>query len=641
MSDDKRKVHEVFCEEFDYEILILELPSDILEDKLTYFAQEKGRVPKDFYDDFILAECVANINKILHKITQDSVDGKDKVDLEKLRSVIVGYVLKYNPLLNYENIIINKSKVLKVRNKDYKLIDGETRLADNKSWKEVITENPEKKDIVVQEDLENLQDISDIEFKVEKMWWKRIGRYVEIKKFTVENTSSLLQGRFFHNRTSFSTFIVTICVVDFEELFQLLDNMGVPARVAPPLLMHELYELCEDVNPNLTYDAAKDLTEESEDCDEDCDSCKPVKGNKKMTTGSNMGKYAKEPKQKKRFKDVPKEDLLNLTSAMKVSLIGQDKAVDSLVDAIQRASVGLKDPDKPIGTFIFAGTTGCGKSLASKVLADELIRDRNNLTIIDCSEYSADHEYSKLIGAPSGYVGYEQGGVLTNAVLKNPFSVVVFDEIEKASPKVFQLLLQVLDEGRLTDNKGTKVSFKDTVVIMTSNIGVKDISKIEKTIGFGDVNVVTKEKKTKAIEGALKKKFKPEFLNRIDEIIFFNDLKKQDYMRIIDIELYKLNDNLQTNDTEYKSLTLNFDDKVKDIIYKQGVNEEYGARPLKREIEQLISTPLAVKLLSGKVENDSIINISAYRNKIKFEDKARVLDPPFYMTKDETTKGKK
>jgi ATP-dependent Clp protease ATP-binding subunit ClpA len=466
------------------------------------------------------------------------------------------------------------------------------------------------------------------------MWWKRLRKYINIKQFAEDDLPSLLKDRFFHNRVSFSTFVVTVCVVDFEELFQLLDNMGIPSRVAPPLLMHELYELCEECNPFLTFENVQKYTTDKDPSTCDGDDCQS--GNKAASAGtSNMGKYANNPKKKKKtFKDVPKEDLLNLANNMKVSLIGQDAAIESLVEAIQRACVGLKDPDKPIGSFLFAGTTGCGKTLTSKVLANELIKDKKNLTIIDCSEYSADHEYSKLIGAPAGYVGFENGGILTNAILKNPFSVVVFDEIEKASHKVFQLLLQILDEGRLTDNKGTSVPFKDTVIIMTSNIGVEDINSISKTIGFGDVGEVTAEKKEKAIEGALKKKFKPEFINRIDEIIYFNDLKKEDFNRIIDIELYKLNDNLQANDTEYKNLTLDFDGKVKELIFSQGINEEYGARPLKRAIEKIVSAPLAIKLLSEKIDSEAVIKVSAKKEKATFGVKVKVVEPPFYLDAD-------
>jgi ATP-dependent Clp protease ATP-binding subunit ClpC len=272
---------------------------------------------------------------------------------------------------------------------------------------------------------------------------------------------------------------------------------------------------------------------------------------------------------------------------------------------------------------MFAGRTGVGKTLATKILADELIKGKDNLVTVDCSEYSADHEYSKLIGAPAGYIGHEQGGHLTNAVAKNPFCVIVFDEVEKASSKVHELMLQILEEGRLTDGRGQTVSFKDTVIIMTSNVGAKEIEGISKTIGFGDVSKITDEKKDIALNEALKKKFKPEFLNRIDATINFRTLNKEDYMRIIDIELYKLNDNLKRNETEYKELSLKFDKSVKDYIYKNGIDENYGARPLKRCIEKDISTPLARKILSENIDPKAFVHIKALKDKIKFTVKSQ------------------
>jgi ATP-dependent Clp protease ATP-binding subunit ClpC len=303
---------------------------------------------------------------------------------------------------------------------------------------------------------------------------------------------------------------------------------------------------------------------------------------------------------------------------MKVFLIGQDDAVNQIVDSVQRASVGLKDPSRPIGSFLFAGRTGVGKSLASKVLANELIKGRDNIVTIDCSEYSSDHEYSKLIGAPSGYVGYEAGGILTNAIQKSPFCVVVFDEVEKASHKVHELLLQILEEGRLTDGKGKTAYFNDSIVIMTSNVGVKEVDDIKRTVGFGNVSEITDEKKDKALNLALKNKFKPEFLNRIDSIVNFRNLKKDDYMRIIDIELYKLNDNLKNNDTEYKNIEIDFSSSVKKTIFDLGINEEYGARPLKRCIEREVATPLAKYLIEQKNIENLVVKVFFNKNKIRF-----------------------
>jgi len=474
---------------------------------------------------------------------------------------------------------------------------------------------------------EKTKDIEDLEFEEKQVWWRRIGQYVKIKQFKEDDAVDILKKRYFHSPTSFSTFIVSVCVVDFEDLFLLLDNMGIPARVAPPILMNELYELCKSINSFLTYENAQDLSDESEDTGREEGDGKPYR----TTTAGPMSQHAKKGKQRK-FKDVPKEDLLKLADNMKVFLIGQDEAVDTLTDAIQRASVGLKDPIRPIGSFLFAGRTGVGKTLATKVLADELIKGRDNIVTIDCSEYSSDHEYAKLIGAPSGYIGHEQGGVLTNAMMKSPFAVVVFDEVEKASAKVHELMLQILEEGRLTDGKGQRVSFKDSIIVMTSNVGAKEIESISKTIGFGDGNKITEMKKDTALKEALKKKFKPEFLNRLDSIVNFRTLVKKDYMKIIDIELFKLNDNLKHNATDYKELSLKFDKSVGNYIFKEGINEDYGARPLKRCIETAIATPLARKILKEDLNIEAEIAVSFKRGKAVFNVDKKVEDVPFYLT---------
>jgi len=618
------KVHKAWIKEVEFEVLIIEIPSSEIEDKLAYFARDKGNITKSFYEDFVIATCVANINQLLYHIKQ-CVD--INLDMLKIREEVMSEVVKVNPLLDPVNLVINRNSVVKLKSESNN--EDERPLTENKNWSvsyydegiedevEDIPKSPTDKKKTPNE----LKKIDELTSTVVKKWWKRINRYVEIKQFNEEDIASVVSQRFFHNRSSFQTYVVTVCVVDSDDLFVILDDMGVPSRVAPHTLMHEVYELCRDVNPFLTFENAQDLTSSDEQDTTDCD-CE--KQSPKTNNPSKMVSHAKQnqgnkKKKKKVFKDVPKEDLLKLADVMKVFVIGQDAAVDQLVESIQRASVGLKDPEKPIGSFIFAGRTGCGKSLTGKVLADELIKDRNNLVTIDCSEYSADHEYSKLIGAASGYVGYEQGGILTNAILENPFSVVVFDEIEKASHKVHELMLQILDEGRLTDNKGNKVSFKDAVIIMTSNIGVTEVEAVSKAIGFGDVAKLTEDKKTKAIDSAIKKKFKPEFINRIDSIVHFNSLSKNDYARIIDIELYKLNENLKTNDTEFKTLRLEFDEKVRNYIYKHGINEAFGARPLKRCIEKEIATPLANRLLRGNIKPESVVSVTIKRGKVTFD----------------------
>jgi ATP-dependent Clp protease ATP-binding subunit ClpC len=655
MAKDRYEVTTVILDTVEgFEVLVLTLPENELNDKLAYLAREKGKISRSFYEDFIIASCVGNINQLLGYINQNY---SETSNLLEIRAELMEQILKLNPLIAPENLVINKNFVVKVMTTKKPRTD-EKLLTDNSSWntsyyedlnnlKEAITDKlhdsdddtaskkKNAKSKLKSKASEKTRDLEELEFEEKQVWWRRIGQYVKIKKFKEEDAVDILKKRYFHSPTSFNTFIVSVCVVDFEDLFLLLDNMGIPTRVAPPILMNELYELCKSINEFLTYENAQDLADEPDEAPGRSEGDgKPYR----TTAAGPMSQHAKKGKQKT-FKDIPKEDLLNLAANMKVSLIGQDEAIDTLADAIQRASVGLKDPVRPIGSFLFAGRTGVGKTLATKVLADELIKGRDNLITIDCSEYSSDHEYAKLIGAPSGYIGHEQGGVLTNAMMKNPFAVVVFDEVEKASAKVHELMLQVLEEGRLTDGKGQKVSFRDAIIVMTSNVGAKEIGAISKTIGFGDAAKITDSKKDVALKEALKKKFKPEFLNRIDAVVNFRTLSKKDYMKIIDIELFKLNDNLKHNDTDYKGLSLAFEKSVSNYIYKHGINEEYGARPLKRCIENEIATPLARKILKEDLSFEAMVNVSFKKGRVDFKVEKKVEEVPFYLTEGGQANG--
>jgi len=1044
MTISNYKVHKLWVKEAEFEVLVLEIPEIEIEDKLAYFARDKGNINRSFYEDFVIATCVANINQLLFHIKQQVLLHPN---LMNIRSEIMGGILEINPLFKPDNLVINRNSVVKLKGKKGPK-DGERLLIENKSWdlsyyEEVMKNQPQLElppgsvdptqpavptNNEVPKKSVTTKPLNELEYVIVKKWWKRINRYVEIKQFKEEDMGSILKQRFFHNRSSFQTFIVSVCVIDSDDLLTMLDNMGIPSRVAPPILMHEIYELCREDNKFLTYENAQKFTEGLENDENDTPQSDVNRNTPNRMASHARQQNTKKKKPKKVFKDVPKEDLLKLSDNMKVFLIGQDQAITDIAEAVQRASVGLKDPVRPIGSFLFAGRTGIGKTLAAKVLADELIKDRDNLITIDCSEYSADHEYAKLIGcfvpgtkvlmedgsrkkieninigdkvvthkgrsrkvefvheysqdgemlevtavnsnlpeimtktheilaiksskctrihrkhvtckptcssndcstklfnnyelewaaakdlkvgdvvayprykptgeypesidlasyvdeftrykyddesvwaqkhvkipryikvnedltrlagyfvseggcsksektinftfhskehdyivevvklirrifggdvririkdrvgenntyriyvssrlicrvmsdlfgqntyvkkvpvwfkdmpddllkgfletavfgdgcqviprrmdystvsetlhsqmelffrrlgyitatslekkskivpnckdryrlyiggsqieklntefnfnidlsdlrltsiqrmawldddyvykqikkintikyvgkvydltveedvsyvidfivhnSPQGYIGFEQGGYLTNAVMKSPFSVVVFDEVEKASTKVHELLLQILEEGRLTDGKGQQVSFKDTIVIMTSNVGVGEVDAISKTIGFGDVAKITDAKKDKAIDEAIKGKFKPEFINRIDSIIKFKGLSKDDYMRIIDIELYKLNDNLKNNDTEYKGLTLKFDSKIKKLIYDLGINEAFGARPLKRCIEKEVATPIAMRLLKENTDPDSLVTVSVRNKKVSFK----------------------
>ena len=296
--------------------------------------------------------------------------------------------------------------------------------------------------------------------------------------------------------------------------------------------------------------------------------------------------------------------LAQLPELIKGKVIGQDEAVEKVVKAIQRNRAGLKDPNKPIGSFIFLGQTGVGKTQLAKVLARELFDSEDSLVRIDMSEYMEKFAISRLIGAPPGYVGYEEGGQLTEKVRRKPYAVVLLDEIEKAHPDVFNMLLQVLDDGFLTDSLGRKIDFSNTIIIMTSNIGARKLKDFGTGVGFGTAAQKSQESANakSVIENALKKAFAPEFLNRIDDVVVFNVLEKEDINKIIDIELKKLLGRIQE-----LGYTLTLTDKAKSFIADKGFDQQYGARPLKRAIQKYIEDALAEEIIKSEIhEGDTI-----------------------------------
>lgn len=298
------------------------------------------------------------------------------------------------------------------------------------------------------------------------------------------------------------------------------------------------------------------------------------------------------------------QKLLGMADSMKGRIIGQDDAVQKLVKAIQRTRAGLKDPRKPIGSFIFLGPTGVGKTELAKELSRFMFDGEESLIQVDMSEYMEKFSVSRLVGAPPGYVGYEEGGQLTEKVRRKPYSVVLLDEIEKAHPDVFNLLLQVLDEGQLTDSLGRKVDFRNTVIIMTSNIGARQLKDFGQGVGF-----TTSAKMEQAdaharsvIESALKKAFAPEFLNRVDDVIVFNQLNKEDIFKIIDIELHSL-----FNRIEGLGYKIELTEAAKDFVAEKGYDSNFGARPLKRAIQKYLEDPIAEEILKGEVKEGDVL----------------------------------
>ena len=310
--------------------------------------------------------------------------------------------------------------------------------------------------------------------------------------------------------------------------------------------------------------------------------------------------------------------LLKLEEILHKRVVGQNEAVETVAKAIRRGRVGLKDPKRPIGSFLFLGPTGVGKTELSKALAEAMFGNENAIIRVDMSEYMEKHSVSKMIGSPPGYVGFEEGGQLSEQVRKNPYSVILFDEIEKAHPDVFNVLLQVLDDGRITDSQGRTVDFKNTIIIMTSNAGAQRIVDPKK-LGFSNVENAESEHKDMKnnVMEEIKRMFKPEFLNRIDDIIVFRALSKEDVKGIAALMLKELKNRL----AKQMDITLTYGDTVKNFIFEKGYDKKYGARPLKRAIQNNIEDSLAEEILSGKIQASDKVSMTVVDGKVVFTKK--------------------
>jgi ATP-dependent Clp protease ATP-binding subunit ClpB len=297
-----------------------------------------------------------------------------------------------------------------------------------------------------------------------------------------------------------------------------------------------------------------------------------------------------------------RQKLVKMEERLMKRVIGQKAAIVAVSNAVRRARAGLQDENRPIGSFIFLGPTGVGKTELSRALAEFLFDDENAMIRIDMSEYMEKHTVARLIGAPPGYVGYEEGGQLSEAVRRRPYSVVLFDEIEKAHHEVFNVLLQVLDDGRITDGQGRTVDFKNVVIIMTSNIGSQFITEEESS-----------ENRSRLVMDALRAHFRPEFLNRVDDIIIFDRLTENDLKRIVEIQLARL-----TKRLEQQKITLELSDRAKAFIVREGYDPVYGARPLKRVIQKQILDPLSLDILDGKFHDGQVIRVDATSSGLTF-----------------------
>jgi len=297
------------------------------------------------------------------------------------------------------------------------------------------------------------------------------------------------------------------------------------------------------------------------------------------------------------------QKLLTMEERLRQRVIGQDEALEAVANAVRRARAGLQDPNRPVGSFIFLGPTGVGKTETARALAEFLFDDERAMIRLDMSEYMEKHAVARMIGAPPGYIGYEEGGQLTEAVRRRPYSVVLFDEVEKAHSDVFNVLLQILDDGRLTDSKGRTVDFKNTVLIMTSNLGSREIQSVS------DDEKQVRE----AVTQVLQEHFKPEFLNRIDDIVIFHRLSREQISQIIDVQLERLRQMLHE-----RNIAIVLDDSAKELLSREGYDPSFGARPLKRAIQTLIQNPMAMKLLRGEIQPGQTVTVSARNDEMVF-----------------------
>lgn len=417
-----------------------------------------------------------------------------------------------------------------------------------------------------------------------------------------------------------------------------ITNIRVPQNIIDiEKQIEEVKEQKNQVVKKQKYEEAAKLRDSERQLAEALDAAKlaweeETKANRETVTEDNVAEVVSMmtgiPVQRVAQKEGKK--LIQMMDEIQDKVIGQNDAVKKVVKAIQRNRAGLKDPNKPIGSFIFLGPTGVGKTQLAKVLARHLFDNDDALIRIDMSEYMEKFAVSRLIGAPPGYIGYEEGGQLTEKVRRHPYSVILLDEIEKAHPDVFNLLLQILDDGMITDSLGRKVSFKNTIIIMTSNIGARQLKDFGQGVGFKTAakSANSNEYSQGVIQSALKKAFAPEFLNRIDDIMIFNSLLKEDIHHIIDLELESL-----YSRTKELGFTVEISEKAKDFIAEKGFDADYGARPLKRAIQKYLEDPLAEEIIKSNLLEGDLISIKF--DEEKKEIKIDIIKPKAKKTKKE------
>jgi ATP-dependent Clp protease ATP-binding subunit ClpC len=419
-----------------------------------------------------------------------------------------------------------------------------------------------------------------------------IDEFIKVRSCSDDTLFELLKNDV-SNKSSYRSRVVNVCVPEYET--EIVPAVGkIDDDYDQDIVQELLYQICIDVNPSLEIHQVSI----------------PVMDAAAGDTNLIPRPQPAAEKQKS-FRKV-----LGIQKSLRTQILGQDEAIDTLVRAVKKSAVGLKRPAVPIGTFLLVGRTGTGKTELAKALARTMYDDPGRLIRIDCSEYALPHEYAKLIGSPPGYIGHSEGGFLTESVRKKPNCVVLFDEIEKAHNKVHNLLLQLLDEGILTDSKGHIVSFANTVVIMTSNLGIERIDALRSRMGFGDYQeeAVDENNIEEATLEGMRECFRPEFINRIDEVVVFNPLDVRVCTRIAHRMLKEVSELLK-----HQGIKLRFSSGVKTALAREGFSEEYGARELRRLIKRKIEDPLTELILHGDLQQDATIDVRIFRGEAEFE----------------------
>lgn len=631
---DRYITHNVLLETADFNILVIEFPEEDVNDKLATLASEKGLIYKHLYEDFVLSSCMANSGPFFFHIRKRP---ELLMRFADIRREALSLVFKLSPGFRPENIFINENNILKTKD-SLKDKEAARPLIENNLWDHdpplsnfgpgMIISAPEilDEDDRLPRDEDDPEDTNfsdselpsdnpfsdntggngmggDVPYDLVGHKWNTPGVHINIRQYEESEDAlvNLLGGTPFESARGYNLLVVELCVEDFSDVFHLLDKMGVSKKHKPEDMVRELYEIAILYNPFLKLEDIN-LKKIKQEYRRRNRATHRTNSRSLAAAGNQSGAVRKRGI---KFSDLTSEKLLSITEDMKKKIVGQDEAIEHISDAVQRASVGLKRDNEPIGVLLFTGKTGVGKTETAKVLADTL---GAHLVRIDCQEYQQPHEVAKLTGSPPGYVGYDDGGHLTKEVAKYPFSVVLFDEVEKGHNNFHERILQIIDDGLLTESKGgRKVSFSETLILMTSNIGVKEVEELGKTLGFGDVADRSSDKDAKARAEALKKKFKPEFLNRVDDIVHFRDLEKDDFLHVLNIILDETAEQIHKS----KTITMKVNPGAKNFLLDNGIDKKFGARPLRRAVKKHLSTPLARAILKKEIpDRDAKITVS-------------------------------